>query len=31
MRRLFANKLAFATGVAVILMAMVFAISRVAG
>jgi hypothetical protein len=31
MRRLFANRLAAATGVAVILMAIVFAFSRVAG
>jgi hypothetical protein len=31
MRRLFANRLAFATGAAVILMAILFALSRVAG
>ena len=31
MRRLFANRLAFATGAAVILMSLVFALSRVAG
>ena len=31
MRRLFANRLVFATGAAVILMAIVFALSRVAG
>ncbi len=31
MRRLFANRLVFATGLIVILMALVFAYSRVAG
>ena len=31
MRRLFANRLVFATGVIVILMALLFAYSRVAG
>jgi hypothetical protein len=31
MRRLFANRLVFATGVIVILMALLFALSRVAG
>ena len=31
MRRLFANRLAFATAVVVVLMAIVFALSRVAG
>ena len=31
MRRLFANRLAFATGAAVILMAILFALTRVAG
>ncbi len=31
MRRLFANRLAFATGVIVILMSVLFALSRVAG
>ena len=31
MRRLFANRLAFATGAAVIAMAILFALSRVAG
>ena len=31
MRRLFANRLAFATGAAVILMAILFALSRVTG
>ena len=31
MRRLFANRLAFATGAAVVLMAIVFALARVAG
>ena len=31
MRRLFANRLVFATGVIVILMSLLFALSRVAG
>ncbi len=31
MRRLFANRLAFATGLIVILMALLFAFSRIAG
>jgi hypothetical protein len=31
MRRLFANRLAFATGAVVILMSVLFALSRVAG
>jgi hypothetical protein len=31
MRRLFADRLAFATGVVVILMSILFALSRVAG
>ena len=31
MRRLFANRLAFATGAAVVLMAIVFALARVTG
>jgi hypothetical protein len=31
MRRLFANRLVFATGVIVILMALLFALTRVAG
>ena len=31
MRRLFANRLVFATGAVVILMALLFALSRVAG
>lgn len=31
MRRLFANRVAFATGAAVILMALLFALSRLAG
>jgi hypothetical protein len=31
MRRLFANRLAFATAAAVILMALVFALARVSG
>lgn len=31
MRRVFADKLAFATGVVVILMSILFALSRVAG
>ena len=31
MRRLFANRVAYATGAVVILMAVVFALSRVAG
>lgn len=31
MRRLFANRLVFATGAVVVLMALLFAVSRVAG
>ena len=31
MRRLFANRLAFATGLIVVLMALLFAFSRIAG
>ena len=31
MRRLFANRLVFATGAVVVLMALLFALSRVAG
>jgi hypothetical protein len=31
MRRVFANRLAFATGVTVIVMSLVFALSRIAG